>query len=109
MSLDTINKWFTLASNIGVVAGFVLLASQMSQNTQAIRLQNTQDQWRELSASESAFFGDTLYVAMTKALERPSDLTSEDIQQLWGYGNASLMPGYNVWNAYNAGAVAEND
>jgi hypothetical protein len=40
MNFDRLNQWLSLAANAGVIAGFVLLAVQMKQNTEALELQN---------------------------------------------------------------------
>jgi hypothetical protein len=38
MTLETINRWVTLAANIGVLAGIVVLVIEISQNTQAMNI-----------------------------------------------------------------------
>jgi len=34
MDTDRLNYWFTLSANIGVIAGLILVAVQINQNTQ---------------------------------------------------------------------------
>ncbi len=36
MTLGTVNRWITLAANIGVLAGIVVLVIEINQNTQAM-------------------------------------------------------------------------
>jgi hypothetical protein len=38
VNLDTINRWLTLAANIGVMAGIIFLAVELQQNTVATQL-----------------------------------------------------------------------
>lgn len=42
MNADTANKWLTLAANIGVLIGIVLLLFELRQNTELARVQVTQ-------------------------------------------------------------------
>lgn len=36
MSMDSINKWLTLAANLGVIAGILLLAIELNQNNKLL-------------------------------------------------------------------------
>lgn len=47
MNTDSLNKWLTLAANLGVIAGIAFLAIEISQNTQSL------DETRKLSAAEA--------------------------------------------------------
>ena len=47
MKLDSLNKWLTLAANIGVIAGIAFLAIEVSQNTESL------DESRKLSAAQA--------------------------------------------------------
>ncbi len=42
MNADTVNKWLTLAANIGVLIGLLLLILELRQNTELTRVQITQ-------------------------------------------------------------------
>jgi hypothetical protein len=51
MSMEALNRWFTLLANIGVLAGILFLALEISQNTSMMRAdsyQNRSDSYREL-------------------------------------------------------------
>lgn len=51
MNLDRLNRWMTLAANIGVLAGILFLSFELRQNTMASRLQaasNFQDSFSEI-------------------------------------------------------------
>ena len=41
MNLDSLNKWLTLASNVGVIVGIVFLTVEIGQNQESIELQNS--------------------------------------------------------------------
>ena len=54
MNLDSINRWLTLAANIGVMAGIIFLAFELQQNTVATQLQaasNFQSSYTEIELS----------------------------------------------------------
>ena len=36
---DRINRWLTLGSNVGILAGLILVAVQIQQNSQLVRMQ----------------------------------------------------------------------
>ena len=63
MKLDRLNQWLVLVANLGVVAGFILLAFQLSLNTDAIRLKNATDLIRSSTAMELVYMGETTHVA----------------------------------------------
>lgn len=41
MNLDNLNKWLTLASNLGVLIGIIFLTVEINQNQESIDLQNS--------------------------------------------------------------------
>jgi hypothetical protein len=43
MNLDRVNKWLSLVANAGVVVSIGLVAFQLKQNTDAIRVQSAYD------------------------------------------------------------------
>lgn len=57
-SMQKLNSWITLATNVGVLVGIALLLVELSQNTDALKAQDEYanlDQWTEffMSASQS--------------------------------------------------------
>jgi hypothetical protein len=43
MLTDTVNRWLTLSANVGVIAGLILVAVQIGQNTQITKAQIVND------------------------------------------------------------------
>lgn len=43
MNLDSLNKWLTLAANIGVIAGIIFLGLELNQNTTAVQSASRQE------------------------------------------------------------------
>ena len=109
MSWDRVNQVLQVVSNVGVVAGLVLVAAQMNQTTEAIRLQNYQTATSEFIGLNLAAMGDTGYAAQTAALLRPSEMTEEQVQQYWNYVDTVMNLALNQWSALQSGQATESD
>jgi hypothetical protein len=109
MNLDVLNKWLTLAANLGVMGGLVLVAMQMNFNTETMRLQNASDLTRGFAAGELTMMGDTSGTAWTTAVLHPEELTEAQLGgQLWSYFNNIMWVAQNNWLAYNDGLASED-
>lgn len=109
MNIDALNRWLTLLSNLGVIAGFVLLAVQLNQNTRALEMQSFSDFSREVAAIEASNMGDSPNVSYAAAIDDPANLTSAQLVDVWAYMNGGLYASLHTWNAYKAGYASEAD
>jgi hypothetical protein len=109
MFLDRLSQWLTVIANLGVVAGFLLLAMQLNQTTTAIEKQNASESAKVGMNAELAAIGDTGYEAMARAMLRPAEMREEQILQLWYYLDNVLGGLYSLWIAYEAGQASESD
>ena len=94
MDTDRLNYWFTLSANIGVIAGLILVAVQINQNTQIAKAQITNDYYLADMELELAMMGDDPITSWTKAVYTPSDLTKEDaavIDRYFNYGFVQIQ------------------
>jgi hypothetical protein len=107
MNLDRLNQWLSLAANAGVIAGFILLAVQMQQNTDALQLQNQIELGRGAMTTDLAVMGDTGYAANATSILDPSQLTDAQIYQLTVYIDSVMNVAWNTWLAYLAGDATE--
>lgn len=107
--LDGINKWLTLLSNLGVICGFLLLVFQLRQSNETIRLQNVIALQQNTTAAEIAFLNDTTASAWAAVVLQPSDVTPEQLGQVWAYVNAGLGGVLNTWAAREAGYATDAD
>jgi len=103
MNLDRLNQWLALAANAGVIAGFILLAAQMKQNTDALQLQNEIELGRGAMTTGIAAMGDSAYIASAASILEPSKLTDAQVYQLFVYMDAVMNVAWNTWLAYRAG------
>ena len=53
--------------------------------------------------------GPNAFEAYTKALRRPSDLTEEEVMQVWAFLDISLASTSSTWSAYRRGLATEAD
>ena len=109
MKFDSFNRWLSLLSSIGVLAGFALVAFQLNLNTKAIRLQTAISVNQQIVAGEIAYMGETTHTAFAVAAFDPSALSTEQVGQVWAYLNVGVNSTWNLWRAYQAGLATEAD
>jgi hypothetical protein len=85
MKVETVNKWLSVCANFGLIAGLLLVAMQLRQNADLMRVQLLSDGITTDQDIESAMFGDDGSIAWAKSIEDPSDLTSAEIKVMDGY------------------------
>ena len=108
MKAQKVNSWLTLAANIGVVIGLVLLIIEIRQNTEMMRAQINQ------SRTDTALFqqysmSDTDYVAPIIAkVRRGEELSDEEMIRYDARMRAfNRNQDNNLWQ-YNQGYLGEN-
>ena len=109
MNTDSLNRWLTLGSNIGVILGLVLVAFQFQQNTDAIRLQARLGAHGAIQSAELSVAGDTLAEAFAKSILTPSELTPGEVAQVWSYLIAGMTGVYQNWIAHDVGYTTKRD
>ena len=107
--LDWVNRWITLAANIGVLLGIIFLIVELRQNTTATRLQassNFQDSFSniEFFITQNAEFAALLDKGRkAEAIDRSVDQMRLDVF----YGNV-LRTWQNAHTQYQSGALDED-
>lgn len=91
MNTGKVSQWLTLAANVGVIAGLVLVAVQINQNTQITKAQIANDYFLADMALELAMMGENPALPWSKAVYRPDELTTEDAVILDRYFNYGLV------------------
>ena len=100
MKIDRFGGWLALGANLGVVAGLVLLAVELRQNTQVVRGQATASLMSGLASAEIALMGEDATAAFVKAVESPETLTSEDIFKVWAMLNVITLAARQTHEMY---------
>jgi hypothetical protein len=85
MKTEAVNKWISISANLGLIAGLVLVAVQLRQNADLMRVQILSDNIATDQALDIAMFGDDGSIAWAKAIEEPSNLTSAEIKVVDGW------------------------
>ena len=85
MSTDRVNRWLTLAANLGVIVGIIFLVIEINQSTVTTRAEmfsSFQDEWIAIDLSwQNKEFAE----AWAKAIENPEELTLTEMVQLNGF------------------------
>ncbi len=108
MDTDKVNRRLTLAANVGVLGGLVLVAFQINQYTQITKAQMTNDYFLADMQLELAMMGDDPASSWTKAVYTPNDLTNEDAAVVDRYFNYGMVQVQRLQKMYDLGLVDED-
>ena len=108
MDTDKFNHGLTLAANVGVLAGLILVAFQIHQNTEITKAQITNDYYLADMQLELAMMGDNPAVSWTKAIYTPDDLTNLDAAVVDRYFNYGIVQIRRLQKMHELG-LADND
>lgn len=99
---------FSVLANIGVLAGLLLVAIQISQSTEIAKAQLENDYYLADMQLELAMMGDTPVNSWVKAVYTPDELTREDAAVLDRYFNYGLIQAKRIRQMQLLG-LAEDD
>lgn len=85
MSSDKVSGWLTLAANIGVVVGLILVAYQINQEAQLTKVQLFSDATTSMNAFNQSLMGDNPSAIVAKSIEDPHGLTMAEMQVMDAY------------------------
>jgi hypothetical protein len=91
MLTDTVNRWLTLSANVGVIAGLILVAVQIDQNTRIMKAQIVNDYYLADMNLELAMMGDNPAISWAKAVYAPNELNHVDAAILDRYFNYGMV------------------
>ena len=91
MNSEKVSHWLTLAANIGVIAGLVLVAIQINQNVEITKAKIANDYFLADMALELAMMGEDPAHSWSKAVYEPDKLTTKDAVILDRYFNYGLV------------------
>lgn len=107
--LEKANQWLMLVTNLGVVAGFILIALQLQQNSQALEIQARAISDSTAVAAEAAFMGENIADAYAVAQLRPSELTDGQMMQVSGYLTTKLVSISQYYYGFKQGLLTEHE
>jgi hypothetical protein len=85
MNSSKLSGWIQVIGNLGVLAGLIMVAVQIQQNTVLVRAElrsNAADAWIDIDASKQS---DSFSSVLAKSIIKPQDLTAAEILELDGY------------------------
>ncbi len=106
---DRVNSWLSLIASVGILAGLVLVAIELNQNTNQLRLQLVFQTTQKLFDNNRDLLGDNPTPAIAKYITNPDDLTYEEFL----IANAYVLNLLNEWEdrffVYQAGLISDRD
>jgi len=94
MDMTRINPWLNFAANVGVIAGLVLVAVQINQNTEITKAQIANDYFLADMDLELAMMGDDPANSFVKAVYSPDQVTEYDaviLDRYFNYGVVQIL------------------
>jgi hypothetical protein len=79
------NNLISIAANLGIIVGLVLVALQLRQNASLARIQILSQDISDERAVEIGMFGDAGAVAWAKPIESLETMTSAEVKVVDGY------------------------
>ena len=107
MDSAKVSNWLQIAGNFGLLAGLVLVAIQVNQNTQIARAQLLSVGWMNVMETQLAMMGERPAEAWAKAVTGSQPLTDEDVYVLDAMLNANWMVAGRVESVAEAGFEIE--
>lgn len=109
MNSDKINKWLALGANIGVVIGLLLVAYQINQEAELTKIQLFSENTDSRREFNQAMMGNEPMKVVTKSIERPLELTLEELQIMDMYLLAAVNEVRRLEVLNDAGLAADAD
>ena len=85
MDLDRLNRWLTLAANVGVMLGLIVLVFELNQVRHLARSELGSDTVELITDTRLQLLNEPLRSAWATAIAAPGDLTDEDVIALDTY------------------------
>ena len=91
MATEMISRWLTLAANIGVLGGLILVALQLNQNIEIAKAQLTNDYYLADMQLELGMMGEDPIRSWIKAVYSPDEMSPEDAAVVDRYFNFGMV------------------
>jgi len=108
MDTDRLNRWLTLGANVAVLAGIVILAAEISQNTDMMRTQINQSRAEaSMSEAQSMYNSDYLPELLVK-LRQGNTITPAERERYISFLRGLHRNWDNQLRQYREGFLAED-
>ncbi len=106
---DRVNSWLSLIASVGILAGLVLVAIELNQSTDQLRLQLVFQTTQKLFENNRDLLGDNLTPTFAKAITDPENLTYEEFLIADSYVLNQLNEWEDRFFIYEAGLISDRD
>ena len=108
MKTDQLNRWLALLANIGVIIGLILVAIELHQNSELMRIQINQARADSAMASNEHSFNSDYIPPILVKVKQGEELTTEERHRFRDYFRAMNRNQDNVLSQYDAGMLGDN-
>ena len=109
MSIADLGSVGEFVASIAVLVTLLFLTLQTRQGSAQIKLRNDLDRSESTKQAGLGLMGANAFEAYTKALRHPSDLTDDEVMQVWSYLDIFVASAFSTWSAYRRGLATEED
>ena len=109
MDSDRLNRWLSLGANVGLLAGLVLVACEINQNSQLARAQLINEGNVALSHVWSNLMGENPTQAIARSVERPHEMSFSDFLVVDAYLFSSFNLLYRNYELAREGIFGMRD
>ena len=105
MNTDRLNRWLTLAANLGVLAGLIVLIMEIRQSSAIAEAQFYLDQVEQNENSELALLGDNPATVWERSVFDPESLSPADSRVMDAYLVSRLYVWWKMFELERRGFV----
>ena len=106
---DRVNSWLSLIASVGILAGLVLVAIELNQNTDQLRLQLVFQTTQKLFENNRDLLGENPTPTIAKSITNPEDLTYDEFL----IASSFVLNQLNEWEdryfIHEAGLISDQD
>ena len=103
MTISELGSLGEFLASMGVFVTLIFLVFQIRQNTKEAKLNSEVNLSGASASAGAALMGGDPHKAYPKALLNPSDLTDEEVMQVWAYMDVLIGGVHRSWVMYSRG------
>ena len=107
MDDDRVTKWLTIATNVAVLIGLILVVIEIRQTNDLARLQALQDRRYLGQESEMFFYDPEISRVWVKSIWEPENMTLEEIRAMDAYLSVHMYQASHIRELADAGLLTE--
>ena len=107
--LDRASSWLSLVASLAILVGLILVAIELNQNTEHLRLQLLDQSAARETESNLALLGENPTAAIEKSVREPENLTYAEFRIVDAYLISVLSGWEDRFFLYEAGLVDASD